>query len=251
MSSTLSTQLLIAGLSMLLLGMGGLRTIWTKSRLVLLFLTILLLDNFVIILTNSMDQLRLVPNHIWGGLLLCVWSGKLYSIVLMLGLAYLLRNILPREAIGLSVKQAAGSSWPSLAAITILTAWSLWIGFNAPKGPFDIETLFYLATMPGLNEELTYRGLLLGIGNKLFPGRWKIFGAEIGWGMVVSAVVFGLLHGVWIDAGTGLQVNLLALRNATLSGLVFAWLRERTGSLLMPILAHGAVDVFQFAPRMM
>lgn len=29
------------------------------------------------------------------------------------------------------------------------------------------------------------------------------------------------------------------------------WLRERTGSLLMPILAHGAEDVFFFAPRML
>jgi membrane protease YdiL (CAAX protease family) len=46
-------------------------------------------------------------------------------------------------------------------------------------------------------------------------------------------------------------VNLVALENATFSGLVFAWLRERTGSLLMPILAHGAEDVFFFAPRMM
>jgi membrane protease YdiL (CAAX protease family) len=251
MSSAISTQLLIAGLSMLLLGVGGLRTIWNKSRLVLLFLAILLLDNLVIILTNNMDPWQIVPNHIWGGFLLCVWSGKLYSIVLMLGLAYLLRDILPRTGIGLRVKQAAGSVWPSLAVITILTAWSLWIGFNAPKGPFDVETLFYLATMPGLNEELTYRGLLLGIANKLFPGRWKLFGAEFGWGVVVSAVVFGLLHGLWIDEGTGLQMNLVALRNATLSGLVFAWLRERTGSLLMPILAHGAEDVFLFAPRMM
>lgn len=251
MSSAISTQLLIAGLSVFLLGLGGLRTIWNRSRLVLLFLTILFVDNLVIILTNDMDQLQLVPNHIWGGFLLCVWSGKLYSIVLMLGLAYLVRDILPRSGIGLCVRQAAGSVWPSLAVITILIAWSLWIGFNAPKGPFDIETLFYLATMPGLNEELTYRGLLLGIANKLFPGRWKLFGAELGWGVVVSAVVFGLLHGLWIDEGTGLQLNLVALRNATFSGLVFAWLRERTGSLLTPILAHGAEDVFLFAPRMM
>jgi membrane protease YdiL (CAAX protease family) len=121
----------------------------------------------------------------------------------MVRLAYLLRPILSKSEIGLQARQAAGSFGPSLVVILILVGWSLWIGLHAPKGPFDIETLIYLAVMRGLNEELTYRGLLLGIANKLSPGKPQFLGASLGWGVVVTALLFGLLHGLWIEPETG------------------------------------------------
>jgi membrane protease YdiL (CAAX protease family) len=35
------------------------------------------------------------------------------------------------------------------------------------------------------------------------------------------------------------------------SGFIFAWLRERSGSWLMPVIAHGLEDFFFFLPRML
>jgi membrane protease YdiL (CAAX protease family) len=105
--------------------------------------------------------------------------------------------------------------------------------------------------MPGLNEELTYRGYLLGILNSIMPRRVNLFAAPLGWGVIVTSLLFGLLHGLWMDGSFAIHVDVIALCNTTISGFIFAWLRERTGSLVMPILAHGLEDVLFFLPRMM
>lgn len=68
-------------------------------------------------------------------------------------------------------------------------------------------------------EELVFRGLLYGT-----------LRARLGWPLaaVGSALVFALAHGYGV-AG---------LLSVFLSGLLWAWVYERTGSLLAPILAH-------------
>jgi membrane protease YdiL (CAAX protease family) len=136
--------------------------------------------------------------------------------------------VVSREEAGLTLRQNTGSLAVALGVTLILGAWALVTGILAPKGAFDSQTLVYLALMPGLNEELIYRGLLLAIINRLFRPQWNFFGARIGWGAVVSSVVFGLLRGLWFDDRLTIHMNAIAIRNAALSGFVFAWLRERT-----------------------
>lgn len=63
--------------------------------------------------------------------------------------------------------------------------------------------------------------------------------------------MFGLLHGLWLDSNLSFHVEVAALRNAVISGFIFAWLRVRTGSLVLPIVAHGLEDLLFFLPRMM
>lgn len=124
------------------------------------------------------------------------------------------------------------------------------MGASSPKGKFDFQTLTYLAIIPGLNEELGYRGILLAILDKIFPGNLKLVGVPIWWGIIVTSLLFGLIHGFWVDHNLVVHIEVIALRNATVSGFVFAWLRIRTGSLAMPVLAHGLEDLLFFLPRM-
>ena len=51
-------------------------------------------------------------------------------------------------------------------------------------------------------------------------------------------------------ANMAFHIELIALRNATVSGLVFAWPRARTGSLVTQVIAHGLEDFLFFLPRM-
>lgn len=104
--------------------------------------------------------------------------------------------------------------------------------------------------MPGLNEELIYRGYLLGVLDRLMLAKFRLFSTPIGWGVIITSLLFGLLHGFWLDNTLVFHVEIIAFRNATFSDLIFAWLRERTGSLLMPVIAHGVEDVLFFLPRM-
>ncbi len=218
--------------------------------LVLLFLGIYFSDNLIIIITNQNPSLQLIPNHVWAGIVICSWSGKLYSILASLALAWLLAPIIDGKEIGLTFQQECGSMRPSqIVLLTVGAIWSI-ISIGSSKGPRDFETLAYMAIIPGLNEELVYRGLLLALLNRIFPKTITVIGSKVGWGVIISAVLFGLLHGLWLDNNLALHLQWFPVCLTIIMGIAFAWQKERTGSLFIPIITHGVVDFLAFVFRM-
>lgn len=250
MVETLLTLLCISLFIFVLLILIRRRSIFTYLALLALFFVVFFIDNLIIVIANRFSGLQIIPNTIWEGYLILGWSGKLYSIVFMILLLYLTRELLSKDDVGLTSRQIPGSILPACIVILFLAAWAFFVGVSSPKGKFDLPTLAYLAIMPGLNEELVYRGILLAILIKIIPGNLKLLGAPIGWGIIVTSLLFGLLHGFGFDTNLAVHIEVIALRNATISGLIFAWLRARTGSLVMPFIAHGLEDFLFFLPRM-
>lgn len=251
MVTAILTQICIALIIFLLMIAIQGKHLFSFKSFVALFFAVYFADNLLIVGTNHFPSLQLIPSHVWEGFLICGWSGKLYSIIFAIALLYPCRKILTRDDVGLTNHQTPGSVLPALAVVLTLSAWAFFIGISSPKGKLDIQTLIYLAIMPGLNEELIYRGYLLGILDKIMPAKIMFLKAPLGWGVILTSLLFGLLHGFWLDSNFKIQVDLIALQNATISGLIFAWLRARTGSLLMPVLAHGMEDFLFFLPRML
>ncbi|AWM33555.1 hypothetical protein DDQ68_12630 [Hymenobacter nivis] len=60
--------------------------------------------------------------------------------------------------------------------------------------------------MPGLTEELAFRGVLLALLDRTFTERVRVLGADVGRGTVSSSLVFGLCHGLRV--GPDLHVAL-------------------------------------------
>jgi membrane protease YdiL (CAAX protease family) len=215
-----------------------------------LFLAVYFLDNLIIVTTNLVPQLQFVPNGIWQGWLTWGWSGKVYSVIACLVLAFLVRGVLSRQDLGLTLRQNPGSFKPALIVLGMMGIWSAYLGISYPKGPFDPGVLLYMAILPGLNEELVYRGFLLGALNRVLGKSWIVFGANLGHGAFITSLLFGLLHGFWFDSNLTPHIDLLAVAVPGVLGFVDAWLRERTGSLVMPILTHGVEDLTIFFFRM-
>jgi uncharacterized protein len=250
MSFAVLTQVLIGSITFLILLFAGRKKIFACSGYLVIFFLFYFIDNLAITLTNHFPGLQIVPNHTWEGFLLWGWSGKCYSIFIVLLLVYNIRSYLPLSEIGLTTRQHSGSLAPSLVVIFLIALGAFSLGVLAPRGKSDLGLLFYLAILPGLNEELVYRGVLPASLDRLFPKNWILASAKIGWGTLITTLLFGLLHGLWLDDHLDLHIEIVWIRNAFLSGLIFAWLKERTGSLLMPVIAHGAWDFFIFLPRM-
>lgn len=250
MFETILTKLsIVAIVFILMIAVSGKRLLKYKVLLASFFI-LYFADNFIIIISNLYPALQVIPNHIWEGFLICSWSGKLYSIIFTLILAYLLRKLLTYQEVGLKLRQNIGSVLPSMIVILLLATWAAIIGFNSPIGRMDVNALAYLAIMPGLNEELVYRGVLLGILDKIMPRRINLLGGWIGWGVILTSILFSLLHGFQFEHGLSLHINAIALINSFISGFIFAWLKEHTGSLVLPVIAHGLVDFLFFLPRM-
>jgi membrane protease YdiL (CAAX protease family) len=131
-----------------------------------------------------------------------------------------------------------------LAAVQAAVAGSL--GNNSSA---DAETLLFQAVVPGLDEELIFRGVLLALLDQAFLARWRLAGAELGWGTVAVSLLFGAVHGVGFDSRWHLDLHLLSVAFTTMASLVYCWLRARTGSLLFPVLTHNASNFILFAVR--
>lgn len=97
----------------------------------------------------------------------------------------------------------------------------------------------YLLVFVGLGEEILFRGLLQGALDTVLGTPWKLGGAQVGWGWIVQAVVFGITHPLVAGDPTLWGWGLWTMT----SGLAFGWVRARAGTILAPALVHGVVDV--------
>ena len=56
--------------------------------------------------------------------------------------------------------------------------------------------------------------------------------------------IFGLLHGVTVQSGE-LQVNIWVIVSTGFIGFIVTWMRDRTASLIAPVLFHNIINVAQ------
>lgn len=115
--------------------------------------------------------------------------------------------------------------------------------FRDGSESFHKEAILFQATMPGIAEELVYRGILLGLLNKIWQPAWMFFKADIGWGVLLTSVLFGLVHSLYFDSDFRLHFNFYTLLLTGLWGFAFAVLKERTGSLIPSVIIHNAVNL--------
>jgi hypothetical protein len=98
------------------------------------------------------------------------------------------------------------------------------------------QWILYQFVLVAIFEELFFRGYLQKqmerVSSAILSGEMGIFWLPV----VASALLFGVAHVV-------VEVN-PARFAAFFPGLLFAWLRAKTGSLLAPILSHGSANVF-------
>ena len=178
------------------------------------------------------------------------WGGKFASVlywVLLLGLLLRLKpGFQPADA-GITLRQRPGSLRPVLWAMAGFIILQVVLTLLFPNtGKVDAETLLFQALMPGLDEEPLFRGLLLYIASLALVGRvYHLLGARLNTAGLLLVMLFGLVHGIVYQGGEW-RVSLLSIALTGFYGLVLLWMRERSGSLLMPIITHNAVNLTAF-----
>jgi membrane protease YdiL (CAAX protease family) len=104
-----------------------------------------------------------------------------------------------------------------------------------PLGTVLVEELVFRGTLHGLLPEVVTRGWAFALGAVLF-GLWHVVPAWRSDGGSTGAVELGRLAGV---LGT--------FAATTAAGVALIWLRDRSHSLIAPILAHLATNSVTFA----
>ncbi|RME51968.1 CPBP family intramembrane metalloprotease [Candidatus Woesearchaeota archaeon] len=151
------------------------------------------------------------------------------------------RNFKPSDA-GFTVKQIPGSVKPAViglfAAVLLQVLWVYMNGGNE----YDAEELLYQALMPGADEEPVFRGLLLYLVSRaVISGRFDVLGSRFNVAGLAVTAVFGLAHSLSYNGHTW-HFSFTTLLVTGLYGAIFLWFRERTGSLVFPVVAHNTVN---------
>lgn len=165
------------------------------------------------------------------------WQNKLLLFALMV-LAIWLRPPVTWRDVG--VARPRRGWW-----IPIVVAFAGMVGLNLLGGPqfaTDTETFLFQAVVPGLDEELLFRGVLLLVLHRTLTGRRSMWRDEVGWEVPITCLLFGLVHGLHVVSGWELTFDPADIIVTGLLGLLLTWIRIRWASLLPAVLAHNAIN---------
>lgn len=165
------------------------------------------------------------------------WQGKGLALI-----ALLLIAAHPRVGwgnVGLTLRQRSGSLAACLPVVALYLALFVAVGLMMPNSGVGGEDIAFQLTMPGAEEELFYRGVLLFAFNEAFRRRWHFLGIDWGWGAILSSILFGLAHAFSVG-NDGIALDPIIFGLTAVPSLLGVWLRVRSGSLLLPVIVHNA-----------
>ncbi|MGX7896477.1 CPBP family glutamic-type intramembrane protease [Tsuneonella sp. HG222] len=168
-------------------------------------------------------------------------SAQLATGAALIALAWGRHPLLTRQGLGLVARQAPGTLVWSIGGIALLALiGTLPGGFDPaaadpPQGAFG---WVYHLTLPGIEEEVMYRGLLLSALAVALGGTGK----ALAWAAVMSTIVFALAHGIFPN-GAGIGFNPLLLALTAVAGTILAIMRLKSGSLLAPMVGHNFIGL--------
>jgi uncharacterized protein len=164
------------------------------------------------------------------------WQGKLFALAATLAIAAL--PMFGWRRVGLTLAQAPGSLKAALPVAAVYCAFFVALALAFPNEAPSSEDIAFQLTMPGLEEEAFYRGILLFALYRAFAGRVHFLGVDWGWGAVLSCLLFGMAHSFGFSDGQ-FSFDPLVMALTALPSFLAVWLRLRTGSLLLPVLVHN------------
>ena len=140
--------------------------------------------------------------------------------------------------VGLTLAQSPGSLRAAIPVALLYCGFFLAIALAFASDPPSGEDVAFQLSMPGLEEEIFYRGILLFALDQAFRGRTRFLGVEWSWGAVLSCFAFGLAHALSYSKG-GLSLDPMTMALTALPSFIAVWLRYRTGSLVLPVALHN------------
>jgi membrane protease YdiL (CAAX protease family) len=174
------------------------------------------------------------------------WEGKLAAILFLLLLAW---RIFPNEheEWGLRISQKGDAPVAGLwaAAFVFLAGTGMALFYFGGVREGETSDWLYQLSMPAIEEEIYYRGIMLLILDRAFDSKWKWAKVNWTWGAVIMIAMFYFTHIVHVDPNWDFSIVWGDFLPGVY-GLLLMYLRLATGSLLLPILLHGWINVAGF-----
>ncbi len=107
-----------------------------------------------------------------------------------------------------------------------------------------VSTVVWQFVFSGFGEEFVWRGYVQSRLNQAFGRPMRMFGVQFGAGLFITSLLFGFFHAFnTYDPAIGLaSLSWGWALSSSMAGLFFGMLREKTGTLVAPGIAHGLPD---------
>ena len=181
---------------------------------------------------------------------------SLALVYLPLGWMLLTRRDFDRYALTLKGWRESLALFAIVSVVTLVPFWGVnhiletrfldhrfvWLGGMSRREAGDLASIMgWLSLVAGevlavaLPEEVFYRGYFQSRLGEVLPSRFRFLGVPFGWALPIASLIFVAGH--------------LAVRPAAwqlgifFPGLLFGWMRLRSGSLLAPVLYHALCNL--------
>lgn len=172
------------------------------------------------------------------------WQGKTIEAMWPLIVVYVFGWLKPQE-IGLTLKSNTIRYLTLSILVILITMVFLSFHINANqfvRGNPGAETIIYQLTMPGLGEEMVYRGIFWAIINRYLSQSGIFFKLNIGWPLILTSILFTCSHVVIFHSSTNSIELLWSGLIALPIGIALGLIREKTASIWPCIVFHNAVN---------
>jgi uncharacterized protein len=206
----------------------------TRRWSLLLFVASLVVLDVALVTIPRVDGFQ---HHHWSWqecILSTAWPFLLIAFVPGISLA----------SVGITSRLRSGWLRPSIVALLLALAVPAVFFFLGARKKLDAEGWAFLLIMPGLAEELVFRGVYQPLLNRALGKPWRLANAEFGWGLIITAVLFAGSNGlVVVDDQLNAHIVLHAAIAPVLMSFVSGWVRERTDSIWPCIFGHNLSNI--------
>jgi len=206
----------------------------TRRWSLLLFAASLVVLDFALLEVPRVDGFQRLHWSWQESLLSTAWPFLLVALVPGISLA----------SVGVTSRFRPGWLKPSIVAGLLALAVPAVFFILGARKKLDAQGWAFLLMMPGLAEELVFRGVYQSLLNRVFGKPWRLANAEFGWGLIISAILFAGFNGlVVVDSQPHVRIVPHAAIAPFMLSLVSGWIRERTDSVWPSVFGHNLSNI--------
>lgn len=162
------------------------------------------------------------------------WSGKIYNLIGSV-LFLLFYRKYPLKDYFLTFKQHPEFLKTGVIIVIFGLLVQSIISFKVLPKSFNIETLLYQFSIPGITEEIAFRGIMLGLLTKILKSKYVWVSPAI----LTTSILFGFAHSLFLTKNFEIFLNLTHFIKSFSHGLLWGWITIKSGSILLALLSHN------------
>ena len=189
----------------LLLGVTGALVAKQHFRPRWLLAALVLFNLNIVIVLNIFGQNSLIYHLVGDSDVTYNWAGK--GLAILVTCAVLASGRLPLAEAGVTLRQAR-KAWIGWTVIAVLCLIEIGLALNIPDEPQTVETFAFQLTIPSLDEELLYRGVMLYCLVRAFGEGPRALWANFGIAALISTLMFTMVHSLfWTGDSIGFSME--------------------------------------------